>query len=157
MAAGAEREPNLDRSIETALKAYCDGNPLFFDFLSDDVRVYNLDSSEPTIGRKAFEEQFGDSLTRTAREVRKTHEDLRVSGNQAIQSQTLQITVEGVTLPVRQTVVWEDKGEDWRMTHIHNARAGQAYAIGRQPETAEGIRVLNERIATVAAVVGVAQ
>lgn len=150
-------EPDLNGSIDASLKAFCDGDPAFFDFLSDDVRVYSLDSSEPIIGRHAFEDKFRASLTEHKREVEKTHEDLRVTGNQAIQSQTLQITVDGITLPVRQTVVWEDIGKDWRITHIHNARAGQGFVVGKLPTTAAGIRVLNERIATVAAVVGVAQ
>lgn len=149
-------DPELGRAMEDSLKAYANGDSKFFTYLSDDVRVYNLDSSEPMVGRKTFEERFGPTF-KTQKAVEKTHEDIRVVGKQAILSQTLQVTSGGVSIPVRQTVVWDGTGENWQMTHIHNARAGQPFAIDALPATSAGIRVLNERIATVAAVVGVAQ
>jgi|SRR3954453_10733475 len=157
MALPKNMDPALKKAMNSSLKAYSAGDPKFFQFLSDDVRVYGLDSSEPIIGRKAFEAKFRPTFTKTKRKVTKTFEDLRIVGNQAILSQTLQVTANQVSMPLRQTVVWDGTGANWRMTHIHNARGGQAVGVGKQPTTAAQIRVLNERIATVAATVGVAQ
>jgi ketosteroid isomerase-like protein len=143
--------------MDNSLKAYAAGNSKFFDYLDDDVRVYTLDSTEPILGRKNFEDYFGHTFASTKRAVVQLHHDLRVSGDQAVLSQTLQISSNGVGLPVRQTVVWAKTKAGWRMTHIHNGRAGEPLVIGKVPRTARGLRVLNERIATVAATVGVAQ
>jgi hypothetical protein len=91
------------------------------------------------------------------REVVKVHQDVRPSGDQAVLSQTLRVSTGGVGLPVRQTVVWSRATGQWQMTHVHNGRAGEPIVSGRAPRTPGAIRVLNERIATVAATVGVAQ
>jgi hypothetical protein len=73
-------------------------------------------------------------------------------------SQTLQITIDEIDTFVRQTVIWElDQKGEWRMSHIHNAQVGQPVVTGKAPKDAQAVRVLNERIATVAAAVGVAQ
>lgn len=150
-------DDGLRKAMDESMTAYEKGDVTFFNYLSDDVLVYGLDASEPIIGRKAFEERFRPSFQEHKRKVEKTFQDIRVVGHQAILSQVLQVSTGGVSIPIRQTVVWEGKGRDWHMTHIHNARAGQAVGVGSMPTTREGIRVLNERIATVATAVGVAQ
>jgi ketosteroid isomerase-like protein len=150
-------DPALKQAMDNSLKAYEAGDKKFFDYLSDDVRVYGIDASEPLIGRKAFEDNFEATFIKTKRVATPTFQDIRIAGKQAVLSQILQVTTEDVSLPIRQTVVWDGAGSKWLMTHIHNGRAGQTVSVGKAPTTAAGIRVLNERIATVAAVVGVAQ
>jgi hypothetical protein len=156
MAVAVNPDASLRKAMNESLKAYGAGNEAFFDFLTDDVRVYGLDSSEPIVGRKNFQERFEPTFGAT-RKIKKVHQDVRMIGEQAVLSQTLQITVSGVSMPVRQTVIWEGGRGNWRMSHIHNAHAGQPVTVGAMPSTVEGIRILNERIATAAAVVGVAQ
>jgi len=156
MPSSAEHDRSLERAMNESLKAYGAGDEEFFNYLTDDVRVYSLDSSEPIIGRKEFKKRFGKAFS-VRKEVEKTGQDIRMVGDQAVLSQTLLISTEGVSLPIRQTVIWEGGRDKWRMSHIHNARAGQPVAVGSLPDSPEGIRVLNERIATAAAVVGVAQ
>ena len=150
-------DSKLERAMRDSLKAYSAGDKRFFDFLRDDVRVYALDSVTPTVGRKAFEAAFAPTF-KTKRKVSIIHSDVQPSGNQAVLSQTLQVTINGIDTVVRQTVIWEQAAKgDWQMTHIHNAQVGQPIVSGRAPQTAAAVRVLNERIATVAAVFGVAQ
>lgn len=150
-------DPDLKRAMKDSLAAYARGDAAFFDFLDDDVRVYTLDSAEPIVGRKRFQEYFGATLGRSKREIVEISQDIRPSGEYAVLSQTLQISTEGVGLPVKQTVVWARQSGRWQMTHLHNGRAGQPIVSGQAPRTIAAIRVLNERIATVAATVGVAQ
>ena len=156
MASTARPDASLKKAMRDSLKAYGAGDNTFFDFLADDVRVYNLDSSEPIIGREEFQERFSPTFG-AQRKVKTASQDLRMVGDHAVISQTLQITVAGVSMPVRQTVIWEGGRGSWRMSHIHNAHAGQPVAVGALPSSAEGIRILNERIATAASCVGVAQ
>ena len=150
-------DPGLDRAMKASLKAYASGDVHFFDYLDDNVRVFNLNSVEPMIGRKQFEEAFKPTF-RTKRKVRIISSDIQPSGGQAVLAQTLEVTVNGIASVLRQTVIWNsDQDDNWKMSHIHNALVGQPVATGKLPPTAKGVRVLNERIATVAATVGVAQ
>jgi ketosteroid isomerase-like protein len=151
-------DSQLERAMQESLKAYSSGDSKFFDFLTEDVRVFGIESSEPIIGREAFEEAFRPTFKRFKRKVDIVKQDLQLSGDTAVLSQTLQVTVDDVSSFVRQSVIWEKRagGRDWRMSHIHNAQVGQAIPT-KVPTTAKGVRVLNERIATVAAAVGVAQ
>jgi ketosteroid isomerase-like protein len=148
----------LKKAMDESLKAYAAGNKRFFDFLREDVRVYAVNSAEPLIGRKKFESSFAPTLAGSKRKVKVVSSDLQESERQAVLSQTLEIASEGVTVYVRQTVIWErGAGGRWQMSHIHNSFVGQPLASGRVPTSIRGIQVLNERIATVAAAVGVAQ
>jgi ketosteroid isomerase-like protein len=119
--------------------------------------VFALDSAEPIAGQKAFKSYYGPTLIKIKRKVKLVSEDAQASGDQVIVSQLLQISGKGVSTNVRQTVVWGKFDGKWKMAHIHNARVGEPIGLGKTPTTATGIRVLNERIATAAAVVGVAQ
>lgn len=150
-------DPALKRSMDDSLKAYAAGDAKFFDYLDDEVRVYTLDSTEPILGRKNFQEYFGKTFVGTKRDIVQLYQDIRAAEDQAVLSQTLQISSNGVGIPVRQTVVWAKSSAGWRMTHVHNGRAGEPLVVGKVPRTAGALRVLNERIATVAATVGVAQ
>jgi ketosteroid isomerase-like protein len=146
----------LARAMRDSLRAYANSDRRFFDYLRDDVRIYNLNSAEPMVGRAQFQKAFTDF--RTKRKVAVLHSEVQPGDNQAILLQTLQVTVNGIASNVRQTVVWERGREgNWQMTHIHNALIGQPVVTAGAPTTARAVRVLNERIATVAAAVGVAQ
>ncbi len=150
-------DPALKKAMKASLSAYEKGDRRFFSYVSESVRVYGIDDSPtPIVGKKEFQERF-TLFSKVKRKAKPIAQDVRVSGSQAILSQTLDVTANGVRVPVRQTVVWEEADGEWLMTHIHNGRGGQPVSATKMPQTARGIRVLNERIATMAAVVGVAQ
>lgn len=153
----------IDRGLSVAmrdsLRAYCAGSERFFSFVSDKVRVYTVeDATRPIVGRKAFQKAFGSALTSMKRKVDVLHSDIQVTGDQAILAQTLAISAKGVTSHVRQSVVWSrDADGAWRMSHIHNGLVGTPVVAPSALRGADPVRVLNERIATVAATVGMAQ
>jgi len=150
-------DPKLDKAMRESLKVYAAGNKRFFNYLSNDVRVYTVGSSEPIVGRKTFESYFGPTFRKNKRKVSIVAKDVQMAAGQAILAQTLEISANGVSSYVRQTVIWEEDDGAWKMRHIHNAMVGQPVVSGRPPRTARSIRVINERIATVAATVGMAQ
>src|ERR1700694_1671385 len=129
-----EWEPKLARADRAITKAYAAGDRRFFDFLREDVRIYTVDSSEPIIGRKAFEAYFGPTLRKLKRKVEYIKRDVQASEDTAVLAQTSEITSEGVISYVRQTVIWDKnpKGE-WEISHIHNALVGQAVVVGGRP------------------------
>lgn len=155
--ASAQMDPKLEKAMRDSLKVYAAGNKSFFNYLRNNVRVYTVASSEPIVGRKAFETYFGPTFRKNKRKVSIVAKDVQLAGKQAVLAQTLEITVKGVSSYVRQTVIWEQDDGDWKMSHIHNALVGQPVVTGRPPRTPQAIRVVNERIATVAATVGMAQ
>lgn len=158
MASAAATDSGLKEAMDASLKAYAAGDRRFFDFLQDDVRVFNLNSVEPMVGRKRFESAFGPNFANSKRKVKVINSDLQQTGEQAVLAQTLEIgTADGIAAFVRQTVIWSSVGGKWKMSHIHNALVGQPIATAKLPASVKGIQVLNERIATVAAAVGVAQ
>ena len=158
MAATTTTDPKLTRAIKASLKAYAAADRKFFDFLKDDVRVFNVNDTEPMLGREKFESAFAKNF-KIKRKVATLASDIQLSGSQAILSQTLRITANDVSSQVRQTVVWQQDDEtgEWKISHIHNALVGQPIVSGKAPKDLRAIKVLNERIATVAATVGVAQ
>ena len=159
MAIRKSSDSGLASAIKSSLSAYRSGSRQFFEFCAPNVRVFALnDSATPVVGREAFIKSFGRSLAAQKRNVAVLNGDVQVRGSQAVQSQTLQIAAKGVTSHVRQTVVWErDNAGDWKMTHIHNALVGTPIVDSKLLKGADPVRVLNERIATVAATVGMAQ
>jgi ketosteroid isomerase-like protein len=151
-------DSNLQSAMDESLRLYADGDARFFEYIGEDVRVYNLDSVEPSVGREAFRSAF-ESTFGVRRKVKVLHSDVQASDRQAVLSQTLEISIDEIAMFVRQTVIWEQAAEGaWQMSHIHNALAGRPIAaVGKLPSSAREVQVLNERIATVAAAVGVAQ
>ncbi|MFI7535867.1 nuclear transport factor 2 family protein [Streptosporangium sp. NPDC049376] len=147
--------PDLERAIADSLEAYANGENRFFDYLTDDVRVFNLNDPQPMIGRRQFEESFAEGF-RLPREVRVISADLQPMKDSAILSQTLEVRSEGVSAFIRQTVVWRQEGGEWRIGHVHNAMVGQP-TTDELPQNPDQITVLREKIATVATAVGVAQ
>lgn len=152
-----QTDPKLEKAMRDSLKAYAAGDMDFFNYLRNNVRVYTVESHEPIVGRKAFESYFGPTFRKNKRSIAVVSKDVQLTGEQAVLAQTLKITARGISSYVRQTVVWERGAGEWQMSHIHNALVGQPVVSGQAPRTARSIRVVNERIATVAATVGMAQ
>lgn len=153
-----EGDSGLQQAIKKSLQLYAAGDKRFFDYLDDDVRVYTVESTEPIVGRKAFQAYFGKTLARTKRKISVLTSEVRPAGDHAVQSQTLQVTAEGVTSYLRQTVVWKLRPNAApTKVVVSNYLVGQPVFTGKLPKTKNAVRVINERIATVAAVLGVAQ
>jgi hypothetical protein len=150
-------DPALEHAINESRELYAAGNVKFFDYMRDDVRVYNLNSVEPMIGRDTFEKEFMPNFRRKV-DTKVVASDVRKFEQQAVHAQTVEFTLENLTLITRQTVVWELTDGEWKVGHIHITQVGSPITTARErPKSAKAVKVLNERIATVAAAVGVAQ
>ena len=122
------------------------GDRAFFEFVAPDACVFTIDNAtKPIIGRAAFIKVFDRALTAIKRKVEVLDEDLKVSENQGVLAQTLQITAQGVTSHVRQSVIWERNASGaWLMTHIHNAIFGQPVVDRAVLGSRNPVRLLND-------------
>lgn len=149
-------DPKIPQEViktnEQALHAYEEGNRSWFEYLSPNVTVYTVTGHTPLVGRKAYQEHFEAALTKGKRSVKVNSIDGKLLGDRVLLMQNLTITEEGVQIPVRQSIVYVHEGGKWQVDHLHTALAGAK--PGKEGFVAT---VINERIATVAAVVGVAQ
>jgi len=147
--------PQLSATIKAMDKAYSSGSPKFFDYFATDATIFRTDSAEPFASVAEFRRYFEPLLTKGKRTLRVLSRSVQMMDHKAIISQSLQITQEDVTFNIRQSVVWSREDSTWRVIHLHTAQFGVPHLPTTQ--TLSKIKVLNERIATVAAVVGVAQ
>ncbi|RSK38918.1 nuclear transport factor 2 family protein [Hymenobacter perfusus] len=159
-------DPALEFAMRDSLEAYAEGDQRFFDYLhekvqihSNDARLFALKETEAIDGRETFREKF--TQFETKRSVNEVSLNVQmIAANKVLAARNLSVEVNGIESSVRQTIIW-DKGADgkWQMSHIHSALVGQPVLTGANAQalSMEEIRVLNERIATVAATVGVAQ
>lgn len=146
----------LSSTIQQADKAYESADKKWFDFLSDDLIVYNNSSSEPFKGKKAYQKFFEKSLTSGKRKLSILSRLTQELGESAIVSQSIQITQDGIIANVKQSVVWISTLEGWKIKHLHSALVGTPQPT-KSANKLTAITVLNEKIASVASVVGVAQ
>src|SRR5688572_27056809 len=117
MAIRKRTDADLSRAMKDSLQAYAAGSPRFFQFISNDARVYEINATQPIVGREAFEASFRPRLSK--RKVSIIQQDLQETGDQAILAQTLSVTIDRITTFVRQSVVWSREGDKrWRMIHI---------------------------------------
>jgi hypothetical protein len=92
---------------------------------------------------------------RAKRRTKIISQDIKELNDSAVVAQTLQVTEAGLVANIRQSVIWT-KTDRWRIKHLHSALIGNLTAT-KMPTRPSAITVLNERIATTAAMVGVAQ
>lgn len=165
MAQSQARDPRLQRAIEDADKYWEQGDKKWFTLLADDVTVYSVASVDPFEGRRAYEEHFTPRLVSGKRRATPLARDVQMleEGN-AVVAQTVEIEEGDVIANIRQSVIWQkggkgSKGDEWKIKHLHTTLLGTPVPGPRavRSKSAKGIRVLNEKIATIAAVLGVAQ
>lgn len=151
-----QRVQSLEAVMAASLKQYDKGDASWFSHLARDATVYAIGTAAPFIGKEAYEAHFSANLSSAKRKTQVLDQRVKyLNDATAVVTQTLQVTQAGVTSVVRQSVVWA-LGDAWQIRHLHSALVGTPTGV-KTPTTVSGIRVLNERIATVAAVLGVAQ
>jgi ketosteroid isomerase-like protein len=127
----------------------------WFDFFHDNASVYVIGSTEPFIGKAAYEDNF-KKLLKEKRQVRDLKRDTQVMGDTAVAMQLQQVTQAQVITIYRQSTIWKHEGGNWKVIHMHCALATNP--IPAEPlNEARTIKVLTEKMATVAAQTGVAQ
>lgn len=139
----------MDRFYET-------GNMKWFDFLTKDVVVYNNTSASPFKGKSSYTEHFEKSLVGGKRKLRVISRTIQNLSDTAIVYQTIQINQDAVIANVKQSVVWAQTDEGWKVNHLHSSIVGTPHAASGG-KSLKGINVINDKIASIASMLGVAQ
>jgi ketosteroid isomerase-like protein len=157
-----EGNVSINSAINSHIDAYEEGSAKYFDAFSEDAVVYNLyneyvmDDDDTFKGRDAYRKHFEPHLS-TKRKVNLLQREVQTKGDTTIVSSTFEVSQSDIQFVVRQFAVWTEENGEWKIQHLNNTCVGNAVPLGELPRTTSGIKVLNERIATVAAVLGVAQ
>jgi ketosteroid isomerase-like protein len=147
-------EDKVRASLDRSVVAFNEGRPEFFDEFGDDATIFTADGKEPLKGREAYRQRYLSTLTSQKREKTIQSRNMQIVGDKAVVTQTARITENGSSADVLQTIVYSNGGEAVRVQHLHNALLTQQASESATPPP---VRVVNERIAAVAAVLGVAQ
>lgn len=152
-------ESNLKERVIAQLNnnnnAFNNADPSFFDQFARDATIFTADSAEPIKGRDAYRRTHQAALTGSRREKTVLDRTVQIVGDKAVVAQTAQIRQGGTSALVRQTIVFGDTDEGLKIVHLHTAVVNPnptGDILGKA-----GVRVINERIAATAPVLGVAQ
>lgn len=147
-------EEKVRASLDRSVVAFNEGQPEFFDEFCEDATIFTADGREPIKGREAYRQRYLSALTGQKREKTILSRNMQIIGNKAVVTQTARIAENGSSADVLQTVVYNCENDTVRVHHLHNALlTPQASETATPP----AVRVVNERIAAVASVLGVAQ
>jgi len=147
-------EARVRASLDRSVVAFNEGRSEFFDEFADDATIFTADGKDPIKGREAYRQRFEHALTSLSREKIVLTRNMQIVGSRAVVTQTARITENGSSADVLQTIVYIDGGESVRVQHLHNALLTPQAS---HTLTAPPVRIVNERVAAVASVLGVAQ
>jgi hypothetical protein len=147
-------EERVRSSLDRSVVAFNEGLPEFFDEFGDDATIFTVDRKEPIKGREAYRQRYLSTLTSQKREKTVLSRNIQIVGDKAVITQTARITENGSSADVLQTIVYSNGGDSVRVQHLHNALLTPPAS---ETATPPPVRIVNERIAAVASVLGVAQ
>lgn len=126
----------------------------FFNFFTQDATFFTISSPTRIDGVEEFRRGFEPNYTGRRRSQILSPE-IRILGDTAMVSFHNRITVEGRTTNLRASaVIVKDEADNVKITHLHNSLL-ETPRIWTGPGAApDAITVLEERVATAAAVVG---
>jgi ketosteroid isomerase-like protein len=148
-----------EQSFQQALKEYNDAYVSrgdWFSIFDDDATIYTVNSTEPFIGRDAYEKNYFALFKSEPRSVDILKADSSFMGNNAVSMQLQKISQSGIVSVVRESLVWRFTNGRWKIVHMHVAFAAPAYAENENL-VSKDIRILKEKLAVVPAQQGVAQ
>lgn len=150
---------DLERVLSQMDKAYASGSRTWFDFLSDDVTVYSSNNAAPFKGKGSYMDHFAKALTSGKRKLDVLSRRIQDMGEISIVYQTVQITQDNVVVNMNQSQVWGMTQKGWKVNHLHASIVGtpQVAKVPSGGNRLNAINVLNEKIASIATAVGVAQ
>src|SRR6185295_12609915 len=146
--------PDLQKRIDRFASTYEKGGDWFENF-AEDATIYTIGSTEPFMGRKAYEKNF-KGLLKEKRKLEVLKQDVQAMGETAVVMELQRVTQSGVVTHIRQSTIWkQDDSGDWKIIHMHCASVGTPTTT-ELPRNPQAIKVLADKIATVSAQVGVA-
>lgn len=152
----SQSNADLLKTLSKMDKAYASGSKSWFEFLDDNVIVYTNSSAEPIKGRANYASNFSKLLGSTKRKLQILSRQVQSVGDVQVVYQVVQVTQEGVVVNMKQSQVWTQTAKGPRINHMHTSVLGTPQAVSPALRTSS-INVINEKIATVATAVGVAQ
>lgn len=147
-------EARVRESLDRSVVAFNHGRAEFFEEFAADAVIFTADSKEPIRGREAYRQSYEAALAAQNCEKTVLDRSVQIVGDKAVVTQKAEISQANNTANVLQTLVYGDTSEGLKVLHSQTALLTpnqHARAFG------EPVQVVNERIATVAAIVGVAQ
>ena len=145
-------EAEVKQSLERSERAYCAGQPEFFDEFAADAVIFTTDSPEPISGRQAYRERYEAELCAQSREKAILDRKVQVVGDKAVVTQKARIAQADASAVVSQTMVYGITNEGLKVLHAQTSLLSPDGS-----ESGPTMKVINERIAVSAAIVGVAQ
>jgi hypothetical protein len=144
------------KTLQAMDEAYASGNKSWFDFFADNVTVYTNTSAEPIIGKDNYVRNFAKLLGSTKRKIDVLSRQVQSVGDVHIVYQVVQVTQDGIVVNMKESQVWGDTKDGLKLYHLHSSLLGTPHATSVATK-ASSINVLNEKIATIATAVGMAQ
>lgn len=156
---------DLQQAIEELNNNYIQSNPAYFDAFADNALILVIESSRPIIGGKEYRRNFEATLTSGHREMTVLDAEGQLINNEnAVVTQSLEIQSPGnpVSVIVRESLTLTKINGVWKIISFHAARLDTSLSVRIDSTTAtprllDRVRVINERIATAASAVGIAQ
>lgn len=150
---GTLLEERVQESLDRSLVTFNEGQAEFFDEFAKDATIFTVDSGEPIKGREAYRDSYMSALTSQKREKTILGRNLQVVGDKAVVTQTARIVESNSVVDVSQTIVYGLTEEGVKVLHMHTS----LLRPGNEVSSGSPIKIVNERIAPVAEVLGVAQ
>jgi ketosteroid isomerase-like protein len=147
-------EAQVKESLDRSELAFAQSQSEFFDQFAEDAVIFTADSPEPIKGREAYRQRYQTALS--AQHCEKTILDrkIQIVGDKAVVTQKARITQDETSANVSQTMVYGLTKEGLRVLHAQTAFLAPLVTPTAESAT---VQVINERIAAVPEVVGVAQ
>lgn len=146
-------EAQVKESLERSERAFCSGQPEFFDEFAADAVIFTTDSSDPIRGREAYKQRYGADLCAQGRDKTILDRKVQIIADKAVVTQKARIDQANASALVSQTLVYGNTSEGLKVLHAQTALLSPEAGVNKTPT----VEVIKERIATMAAVVGVAQ
>lgn len=142
-------EQQISAILDKSVSAFNSGKTEFFDAFAKDVVVFMPDNREPVKGLDAFKQAFHTMLTSEGEE-KVLDRNIQILDDKAVVTQTVQVMLPTQTLHVRQTMIVGLTAGTVQVQHLQSSLISPAKNL-------PAVSVVNQRIATVAPVLGVAQ
>jgi ketosteroid isomerase-like protein len=135
--------------VDKTVASFNKGKLEFFNNFAQDAVVFLPNMKDPVKGRKAFQQAF-TTMVGSEGEEKVLDRSVHILGDKAVVTQSVQLMLPTQTLQMRQTMIVGDTSDGLKVLHFQSSLTSP----GSQ---AQAISVVNERIAVVAPVLGVAQ
>ena len=150
---GTVLEAEVKQSLDRSELAFSQGQPAYFEEFATDAVIFTADSPDPIRGREAYRQRYEAALCAHGREKTILDRKVQIVGDKAVVTQKARIEQADAAATVSQTMVYGITNEGLKVLHSQTSLLTPEVNDGQKPT----VKVINERIATMAAIVGVAQ